>query len=161
MTAGATDVRSQGWIGHSQSLPSPCRAARNVGVWAQSRRLDNGLLICVAFRGSGDGIFIRPGRAECSTDEEAGFHMPKRNKKQLAAARALLNAPADAGAEYELAQMRLALAKEMLAEYEAGTHGFANRVEMTAKLIELTRADIARFEATIARHESSKSLPNT
>lgn len=86
--------------------------------------------------------------------------MPKRNKKQLAAARAMLNSPVDPETEYELAKLRLELSKEMLAEYEAGTHGFANRGEMTAGLIDLTRNDIVRFEGIIARYEASKSLPN-
>lgn len=81
--------------------------------------------------------------------------MPKRNKKRLAAVRALLDAPLDPEAEYELTKRRLELAKEMLAEYEAGTHGFANRVEMTAGLIDLTRKDIERFEGIIARYEAS------
>lgn len=86
--------------------------------------------------------------------------MPKRNKKQLATARALLNAPVDPETEYELAKLQLALAKDLLAEYEAGTHGFANRIAMTIKLIELTRADIARFESIVARYEESGALPN-
>jgi hypothetical protein len=76
--------------------------------------------------------------------------MPKRNKKELAEARAQLAASIDPETEVELARMQLALAKEDLIEYEAGIHGFANRVEMTANLIDLTRKDIARFKAIIA-----------
>ena len=82
--------------------------------------------------------------------------MPKRLKKELAEIRARFNAPPDPEAELEFAQIRLALSRELLAEYEAGTHGFANRVETTRTLIELTRLDIARFEAIIAKHRASE-----
>lgn len=80
--------------------------------------------------------------------------MPKRLKAELAAIRARLAEPIDPETELELARLRLAFAKDALIEYEAGTHGFANRVEITAKLIELTRADILRFEAIIAKHDA-------
>jgi len=81
--------------------------------------------------------------------------MPKRLKKELAEIKARLNAPPDPQAEFELAQILLPLSRELLAEYEAGTHGFANRVEITRGLIELTRQDIARFEAIIAKHKAT------
>src|SRR6476620_4032574 len=38
------------------------------------------------------------------------------------------------------------------------THGFANRLETTRNLIELTRQDIARFEQIIAKHRGSREI---
>lgn len=82
--------------------------------------------------------------------------MPKRNKAQLARVPARLAEPIGPATEVELARMLLANSKTMLIEYETGTHGFANRVEMTTKLIELTRQDIRRFEGIIASHDAGK-----
>ncbi len=79
--------------------------------------------------------------------------MAKRHKNELADIRARFSEPTDPETEVELARLRLSLAREMLLEYESGTHGYANQVEMTAGLIELTRQDIIRFEAIIAAHE--------
>lgn len=83
--------------------------------------------------------------------------MPKRFKKELAAIRAKMDRPPDPDAEFELAELRLALARDFLAEYESGTHGFANLVELTQNLTEATRQDIARFEAIIAKHKTRAS----
>jgi hypothetical protein len=80
--------------------------------------------------------------------------LAKRNKKELADILARFSSPPDPETEVELARRLLPLSREMLLEYESGTHGFANRVEMTAGLIELTKQDIIRFEAIIAAHEA-------
>jgi len=82
--------------------------------------------------------------------------MTKRLKKELAEIRARFNAPPDPETELAFAQVRLELSRKILAEYEAGTHEFASRVETTRNLIELTRQDIARFEAIIAKHGASE-----
>ena len=80
--------------------------------------------------------------------------MPKRDKKRLAEIKAMLNERLSPEEEIEVARFRLSSVREMLLEFESGTHGFANRVEMTAEMIEFTRKEIARLEGIIAMHEA-------
>ena len=60
--------------------------------------------------------------------------------------------------KYETALIMLSVDREFLAGCQAGIHTFDNRAELKARMIELTKKSIARYEHIVTTFRAGQSI---